>query len=451
MINKILDYEQAKDKLLELVSKGTIQKQMDLGTTKYGLPIEHYTLGEGQKEVVITGATHGSEIISTDFVIQLMEYLQSNKNINLKEYKFHFIPMLNPEGYLITTSAIRKLIPREMSSEEAEKICHSYYEAYKNDDMNMISRKKQGLKVDRTTVKRHQLFFEGINYDCIPDEFSELKQSVKTILEKYADLPENCLQIWSANGDGIDIQANCKYNPVIKNIEDGEKIYKDDLRHSNIDISHPGPINCPYDKDKGFTEIPEKRAIEGLLKELNSKGTLTAYYNYHGTGGLLFQRLPEVPDGLEIDNQDFWKANLTNYLLSRSYEEKCKYKILKGSSKVTSSNDVFRVQYPQNMLIELSKMGGNPIGPYGDIKNNYNNVISSNIESFIYSIKLNELTQKISNEASIIIKDRLKYENLDDNMDKIYEIMDLIYEEFSIKVNKLEGVSENKNEKGFER
>ena len=47
-----------------------------------------------------------------------------NWNNIFKEFKLHLIPMLNPEGYLISSCAIRKLIPREMSQEETEKITH---------------------------------------------------------------------------------------------------------------------------------------------------------------------------------------------------------------------------------------------------------------------------------------------------------------------------------------
>ena len=44
------------------------------------------------------------------------------KNV-LKEFKIHLVPILNPEGYLISSCAIRKLIPRDMTQEKAEEIC----------------------------------------------------------------------------------------------------------------------------------------------------------------------------------------------------------------------------------------------------------------------------------------------------------------------------------------
>ena len=108
--NNILDYEQVEDILDEIVRFGVVKEAENLGKTEHGLPIKHYIVGEGNNDIVISGATHGSEIISTDFVINLMENI-SNKTDSwksiLKVFKLHFVPILNPEGYLITTSAVR--------------------------------------------------------------------------------------------------------------------------------------------------------------------------------------------------------------------------------------------------------------------------------------------------------------------------------------------------------
>ena len=168
MHNKIYDYEQVMEKLDQLVHNSIITEEKDIGKTKYGLPIKHYSIGKGNKSVVISGGTHGCEIISTDFVLKLMEEMakgtQRFNKIDFNEYKFHFIPILNPEGYLISTSAIRAKIPRKMPEKEAEKICKEYYQQYKNDDIQASARKKQGLEPDRTSVKLHQKLFEDVDY-----------------------------------------------------------------------------------------------------------------------------------------------------------------------------------------------------------------------------------------------------------------------------------------------
>ena len=437
MTNQILDYEQAEEKMQQVVHKGTIEELEPLAITKYNLPIRHYTAGAGEKDIVLTGSTHGCEIISTDFIIKLMEDINNNPSNweqILKNYKLHFVPMLNPEGYLISTSAIRKLIPRNMPSDEAEKICKEYYKVYRLDT----------AEPDKTSnLKRYQKMFEGIDYNCIPDKYIEIKKSVKDIFEKYPDLPRWCLHIWSSNADGIDIQANSEYNPQIQQIKKGQKLYMNAVRFDNIDISHPGPINCPYNKEKQFEYEIETKAISNLLNELNSQNKLYAYLNYHSTGGMIFQRPPQLPEGIEMSKENIAKKEIENYMFAKLYsdktyknkgldtdgidkKEKTKYSIQKGLFPASSSNDIFRLLYPQDILVELSAMGGNPIAPYGDINGNYTNSIQSNLEAVEYTLKLANAIQTISNNF---------YKNIESLLDKgdyeqVTSALDMIYAEF---------------------
>lgn len=449
-MNLILDYEQVTQKLEQMVKSCKIKQEENIGITKYGLPIQHFSIGKGEKDVVITGATHGCEIISTDFVLKLMENLATMKKSDLfNTYKLHFIPMLNPEGYLISTSAIRKLIPRDMSSEEAEKICKQYYLEYRADDIEGKDRLKKGLNPDRHSIKRHQRFFEGIDYKCIPDKYMKIRNTVKDIYEKYDDLPKNSLHIWSANADGIDIQANCIYNNKMQRIQNGEVIYKDDSRQSNIQISHPGPVNCPFDKEKGFMLTNEMEAINSFLDKFYKKGTLSGYYNYHSTGGLIYQRPPIDSTRIVSDESLLWDRTISNYVISRLYSDKTykdidkkeqtRYKVLKSDETLSSSNDVLKVKYPADILIELSGMGGNPIAPYGDLNNNYANLINSNIDAFKYSLGVKELAEMVSKASYNSFKKLNK--NIPytcENIEDIYACLDLIYNEFSKKVNDME-------------
>ena len=182
LYNNILDYKQAEEKMNNISKNKIFTEVEDLGKTEYGLPIRHFLAGTGNSDIVITGATHGSEIITTDFIIKLMQDIEEKpkewENI-LTNFKVHLIPMLNPEGYLISTSAIRKLIPREMSMETAEKICKEYYLAYKKDDM-----------VD-SIKKEHMAFFNNIDYTCIPDEYISIKKNIKEILQRTQTLCSN--------------------------------------------------------------------------------------------------------------------------------------------------------------------------------------------------------------------------------------------------------------------
>lgn len=303
--------------------------------------------------------------------------------------------------------------------------------------------------------------FEGIDYTCIPEKYETIRNSIKCIFEKYPDLPKWCLHIWSSNGNGIDIQANSKYNPKISKIMEDETLYMNSLRHNNIDISHPGPINCPFDKEKGFKIEKETAAISNLLERLNKEGKLFAYLNYHSTGGIIFQRPAIAPKDLKISQDEMAKKEIINYMFAKLYSDKTykntgidedgkdkketsKYIISTQNAPATSSNDIFRIMYPQDLLIELSGMGGNPIGPYGDVKENYTNAIKSNLDAVKYTLNLASIAQMIAEASYKFIK------RLEDKEDynKIIELEDMIYQEFSKKVKQLDKIEKDKyNEK----
>ena len=435
--NLILDYEQVEQKLSEMEKRELITKEADLGTSTYGLPIHHYTIGNGKKEIVVTGATHGSEIISTDFVLHLMEQLSNGTSrINLDEYKIHFVPMLNPEGYLISTSAIRQIIPREMPLEEAEKICKEYYEKSKQDDIEAAERVEQDRNPNH--LRHFQEMFKDVSYTCIPEKYAAIRESVRRILEKHSDIPKGILQVWSANANGIDPQANSEYNKVLTKIKNGEMrendpSYVNDGRYANMNDAHPGAINCGFDPEKGFKLEPEIKAITGLLSKLSEKGTLHSYFNYHIVGGLIFQR-PEVPtEEMGISTNTIWTRILENYTFSKFYarrtyknatdKENSRYIVLTKRGKITTSNDVLRIKYPRDILVELSGMGGNPIGPYGDLKGNYTNLMQSNLEAFEFSVNFADISEKISSASYQMYRDKLKDGIPENIVQQMYQII----------------------------
>ena len=318
--NYILDYEQVLDKLDYLSKTTNITKEKDIGKSKYGLPICCYSIGNGNKSIVVTGATHGSEIITTDFVLKLMENLVNSNERYLNNLKIYFIPMLNPEGYLITTSVIRSKIPRNASIDAQEKFAKSYYLAYKNDDIEAIKRLKNNESPDRTSLKDYQNLFKDVDANCIPDKYKNIRDRIICIYNKYPDLPKGSLISWSGNADGIDLQANSKYNPAIEKIKNGEIIYKDNLRHSNIQISHPGPINCSFDIENGFKYTNEVKALNTFLSKLNEKHKLMAYYNYHSTGGIIYQRPYETVK----NKKNIQEKIVENYFFSKIYARKAR-------------------------------------------------------------------------------------------------------------------------------
>ena len=128
--------------------------------------------------------------------------------------------------------------------------------------------------------------------------------------------------------------------------------------------------------DKIDAQIIVEEKIVKLNGEIQirkyQKGRLLGTILYHSTGGVIYSK----PHG-DTDRVDL----LTKYnnALAEVYVESSDYKIVKEGEN-TGYGDYLRSTFPGVLLIELSKMGGNPIGPYGDT-NNYNLTIDSNIKA----------------------------------------------------------------------
>ncbi len=379
--NPILDYEQVQDILNKLVSDESgrsVVKQSPIGVTEFGYDIEHYTIGTGKNHVVYTGATHGSEVITTDFILQLMDEIKNEKDkfkyLDSGEYTLHFVPMCNPEGYIITTSAIREKIPRDMEAEDAEKFCKQYYLSYRQDDIDYNKE-----LVDPKLQKNYQKMFEDVDYTCISDEHLELKESVKNIMEK-SNAPKGSIIAWSANGSGIDCNANAYTNPKVTDVNMGRDTYGK-VRYSNINTSVPGPFNCPT-KKKGYVEEKETTAMLDFMIDLSSKKDekLCANFSYHSVGGVIYHE--PYNSSKERPKDKFTREfnRVYNKKIAEVYKESTDYRLME-QPVLDAVDEYMRVIFPGTLIIELSKMGGNPIGPYGDLNGNYENTIETNLNA----------------------------------------------------------------------
>lgn len=387
----ILDYETCQ-KIMDSY-KGIITEREPIGwTANEKLPIRHFTLGSGPKQVVVTGGQHANEIITVTFVLNLMSYLVKN-NIVFEDLTIHFIPMLNPEGYVVISSAIKERLGKNSTDSEKIKFCFDYYKAFRNDTINRDN-----------PFKQHQKIFEEINNNSIKG-YSILKDSVGEILIHH---PKGSIIDWASNGNGIDLNANTKIN--IKK----EGTLNKTIAYNNIRADIPSPIGHPgNNQSKNFTQEVEVISLQQLLDKL--KNSCTMFLNYHSVGGLIYQR-PE--------NDDKFITSY-NYILSKFYQENTiknasKYDIVKGQSgRAISVNDQLRQKYPGNILVELSPMGGNPIGPFGD-PNNIKNTIESNIYSFIYTM---------SNLDKITLLTKKSLEDSATSTEEIYIDIDKLYEQ----------------------
>lgn len=179
----IYDYDEFEKVIKEIIKKSISNTypiiEIDNNwRTECNLPIKHYSIGIGMNHIVFLAAFHGAEIISTEFLIYVMNYIAENEKEFLevlKEYTLDFIPMVNPEGYIITTSTIRILIPRNMSATDIEKICNKYRLLYKEDDEEAI----KSEITDNIKLKHYQSMFKHATYHDIPDKYKKLRKKLR--------------------------------------------------------------------------------------------------------------------------------------------------------------------------------------------------------------------------------------------------------------------------------
>lgn len=105
--------------------------------------------------------------------------------------------MLNPEGYVVISSAIKEKLGKNSTDSEKIKFCFDYYKAFRNDTINKDN-----------PFKQHQKLFEEINSSSIRDH-NILKDAVGEILIPH---PKGSIIDWASNGNGIDLNSNTAVN-----------------------------------------------------------------------------------------------------------------------------------------------------------------------------------------------------------------------------------------------
>lgn len=112
MIDGYRDFNTVNQTLINLSMKyPNIVKLETIGTTKdgttqYGLKIsDNVELDENEPELLMTAATHGDEIITTEVLLRFIEellegYDQNNRLLALiNDHELFFIPVVNPSGF----------------------------------------------------------------------------------------------------------------------------------------------------------------------------------------------------------------------------------------------------------------------------------------------------------------------------------------------------------------
>lgn len=387
----ILDYDQMIEKLHSFNKK--IIKQKSIGNTKFNYELEHYTYGHGKQHVIIVGGTHAMELISSQFVLELMEKLENRKiKLNEEKYTLHFIPILNPEGTIIVTSAIRTLVDRNISIEQEQQICMQYYLNAKLDDYYVEKDSNKNEKI-------HHLMFQKATWECISDRHSKLKESVKRIIEKY-NLPIGCLIDWANNGRGIDLNSNVETGRYFEEKTKQQNVYMH-LRFNTLDMMKPGPIGCPFLGNEFEYEL-ENKALLQFYEELTKKKKVIGSLIYHACGGLVYYLEKQ-------EKQNPWNTEYASYQYNRkvaeTYVQQSDYKMIKSNGYTTLDTKLMTI-LPGTLLIELSKIRANPLSQFlelGKDKYNYTQTIDINIKALKQAInKMSELYNErmINNERA---------------------------------------------------
>ncbi len=487
-----INYQKYQKRLQELLNSDKLKnlgiKKQVLGKTEYNYDIDCLTIGNGKKELFIVGGTHGSEVISVDFILTLIENLPTISNFNPNEFKLIIIPLQNPEGFDISSNTFNQI-----NEEEFKNKSYEYYLRYRTDsiiiyairDLNILMNKIKDNKVtptlflkllkefintninwkklsDERVLPNIKIFNNNINNinnintykdiqiellnacnntinklsNEIKDEFlklfiTELKESfaneelwkdiskenqmklyqnmfksatfaglkdkklikdIEKIYEKY-NHPKGSWIGHDSTGIGINLNANHPLSPGITSTKQGEIIYGPFVK-DNIKNYFPGPLGTPAKDVYNFTYAKENQVLEKLIKDSYTSGNYLATILYHGTGGMIFYK----PYQNLMTDKKYYEYLEYNEKLAEIYHNSTNYKLLDSSSK-TGYGDYLRRTYPGVLLVELSKMGGNPIGPYGDTNNIYN-VFHDNIDA------INMLIKYFKNKD--LIKERIK-------------------------------------------
>ena len=372
-MGKILDYDEMNE-ILDGLDSNVIKKEKPIGYTYFGYPIDHFVYGHGKYHVIITGGTHSSELISNVFVIRFMEKL-CNKEINIDDnlYTIHFIPIVNPEGTIIVTSAIRSLIPRSISDEEEQTYCLTYYR-------NSYIEGEYANKYGDRDCKLQQMMFRYATPNILDDRHKLLKDYLNKLF-KENNLPIGCMINWSSNGRGVDLNSNIESSSFIDRVSNGEKIYAN-LHLNNIRRDKLGPLGCPYFK-KGEIE-KENESLLNFYNEIKNKYDYIGSFIYHSCGNIVYylggakEKNPWVY--LTKEDED------DNYKVAKAYADKAGYK-LDGLEIYTTMDSKLKSLFPVTLLIELGSVRATPLsqfmdldldGSFSSFKRVYSNIIEEN-------------------------------------------------------------------------
>ena len=427
-----LNYQDIKSKIKELLNnptKNKVTEQFPIGFSEFGLPIEHYTIGHGPKHIVVSASYHAAEIITSIFAVRLMEEIANDSNFPEEKYTIDFLPIINPEGYLITTSMQDLYLGSNTSEEEKIAKAKVYWSSYKEDTTIPAKVRKGELPESALREKKkYQALFDHINLYEYLKEYPLIKEKVLSIIRKN-NYPIGVLAAWTSNASGIDLSQNVPFNPAIKNMQEHHPVYNH-LAYSNTRKDIPGPVNCPCRDLMNFSFEKENLAMLNFFETLRSRPNeeLIAYFNYHSVMGTIYQRTVKEDSMIDLYQINYENKVIENYLSSRIIRSKNAYDIMEGEDPYGYINEFFRLKYGINIQIELSKMGSNPIGPLADPKTFEEITVKPNLEAFKSFLRDYDFIKRFAEWIESLVK-KIKQDYPDFTTESIYDLINKIARE----------------------
>ena len=389
-------------KLMKVVSEGKgVYKNFDSNTfTLDFIPCQNpegfIIVTESLKPYVETLTEKEFESFSKEYYLNYCKddkvYIEINKflsSLSEEEKEHEIIKKFWDENRLkdITPNLILNFCKNNLKTklnllDKIDEMLENFHELNIIDDLNnkVISKNKL-----------HHQMFPNMSYKNLPEKdkrYILLKNKVKEIMEtKYGDYSFNSAALvdWRANSNGVDLNKNNPNNFKIKHNEKIKNCLKPlfgNLRFVNIMREVPGPQGKVSVSDDKFTFEKENIGLLKHLLNLKKEEKYVGAISYHGTGGVIYSR-PKDYRNLKDKrkSEDLKTIDEYNDELAKAYQKITDYKPMPYQKELTGTGDMIRQMLPGFLIIELSKMGGNPLGPYGD-KNNYKKVINDNIIAF---------------------------------------------------------------------
>lgn len=244
-----------------------------------------------------------------------------------------------------------------------EKLSSNFAYFFINELKNVFSRSSLWEDIEKATFpKLYQKMFDKSSFDGVLSK--KMALDVEEMYKVY-NHPKGSQIGHDSTGVGINLNANHILSPGILN-KNEDKIVLGPGVKSNIKNYLPGPLGVPSLDRENFSFAVENIILHDLLSSSYQTGNFLGCLLYHGTGGLIYyEPYQDLMD--ENTYQDFYQYNEE---LANIYHDNTDYKLL-HISDTTGYGDLLRRTFPGVLMIELSKMGGNPIGPYGDPNNIY--------------------------------------------------------------------------------